>query len=335
MSEEMKKDNKELGFIKKVNLLANNILSLQDISKNIDAVNSNFKNIDIIKNLHKNIDNIKTAVDNTEDLKTVTQNISSIKKAVENIENIIAIASKINEIIQVSANTPQIEIIFNSLEEIKAVYTNITDLLEVKKDVDLFKQDYKEFKDLSQSISALYYELLIKIANFDSAVNIVLAFDKDLRQLLKDELDKLYISKDIENLISIKLEEEFAKNIYLQVTIKEVKEAIKEDILNLHLEDYLIKDELNTILDNAIKEAKNNLNISTKTQIKEEIISLHLEDYLIKDELDAIIEPKIEKQTKKIFDARPENSIIFVSDYYEIPDNTTIEVKEALIVGYY
>jgi|GEM_PF-5599390 len=29
------------------------------------------------------------------------------------------------------------------------------------------------------------------------------------------------------------------------------------------------------------------------------------------------------------------DDIKFVSDYYEIPDNTTIEVKEALIVGYY
>jgi len=167
----------------------------------------------------------------------------------------------------------------------------------------------------------------IKVVNSLGALDIdYLSYDKDSAILIYKKLK--FIQHQYDELINdkTKIIDEIIKNSLL-----EYNNNHKEKLEELNLNYNKAKDKLDE-LDKKIKEFLKN-NLLTLNDVQNEIgiaiSDVHNKFITIDTALDDMNNKitYVEKSTNA--------NVLFVSDYYEIPDNTTIEVKEALIVGYY
>jgi|GEM_PF-2269212 len=171
----------------------------------------------------------------------------------------------------------------------------------------------------------------IKVVNSLGALDVdYLNYDKDSAILIYKKLK--FIQKQYDELINdkTKIIDEIIKNSLLEYNnnhqeklqiLKKQNQEAKDKLESLETKiDEFLKNNLLTLKD--VYQAINDVVDNAVNDIEDKISTINT----ALDDIDNKI-TYIEKSTNA--------NVLFVSDYYEIPDNTTIEVKEALIVGYY
>jgi len=167
----------------------------------------------------------------------------------------------------------------------------------------------------------------IKVVNSLGALDIdYLNYDKDSAILIYKKLK--FIQKQYDELINdkTKIIDEIIKNSLL-----EYNNNHQEKLQTLEKQNQEAKDKLDE-LDNKIDEFLKN-NLITLKDVYQAIYDVIDND--VEDKISTINKALDDTNNKITYIEKTTNTnILFVSDYYEIPPNTTIEVKEALIVGY-
>jgi len=168
----------------------------------------------------------------------------------------------------------------------------------------------------------------IKVVNSLGALDIdYLNYDKDSAILIYKKLK--FIQKQYDELINdkTKIIDEIIKNSLL-----EYNNNHQEKLQTLEKQNQEAKDKLDE-LDNKINEFLKN-NLLTLKDVYQAIYDVIDND--VEDKISTINKALDDTNNKITYIEKTTNTnVLFVSDYYEIPDNTTIEVREALIVGYY